>query len=111
MTRGEVWWASYPRAAPNPHPVVLLSWDSHLAFREQVTVAQVTSTQRGLDAEVLLDKRDGLPRVCVANLDAIVTISRNLLVERICLLSTSRLDEIDRAIYLALGMRLPCELM
>lgn len=83
MKRGEVWWARLPPSSPRPHPVVILSWDSSYDFRDQVTVAQVTPTIRGLDAEVYLVQRDGLRGPCVANLDAIATIPRRLLVERV----------------------------
>ena len=108
MKRGEVWWANYPTTAPQPHPVVLLSWDSGLNYRDLITIVQVTTTIRGLDAEVYLDQKDGLPRPCVANLDAIATIERDLLVERLCILPQARMYEIERAIHVALGMRLPC---
>ena len=106
--RGEVWWANFPTSSPRPHPVALLSWDAAFDFRAQVTVAQITTTIRGLDAEVYLDEKDGLLRPCVANLDAMATIPRALLVERLCTLSPVRMREIERAIHIALGMRLPC---
>ena len=108
MKRGEIWWANFPTTTARPHPVVLLSWDAAHSFRDQITVGQITSTIRGLDAEVYLDQKDGLLRPCVANLDAIATIPRRLLVERLCTLSNARIREIERAIHLALGMRLPC---
>jgi mRNA interferase MazF len=108
--RGEVWWANFPTTSPRPHPVVLLSWDAAFDFRDQITVAQVTTTVRGLDAEVHLDEKDGLLRPCVVNLDAIATISRRLLVEKLCSLPPARVHEIERAIHIALGMRLPCTL-
>jgi len=108
MNRGEVWWANYPVTSPRPHPVVLLSWDSGLNHRDLITIAQITTTMRGLDAEVYLDQRDGLLRPCVANLDAIATIERDLLVERLCMLTPARIYEIERAIHVALGIRLPC---
>lgn len=65
-------------------------------------------TTRGLDAEVYLDRNDGLLRPCVANLDAIATIHRDLLVERLCALTPDRMRQIEQAIHLALGIRLPC---
>lgn len=89
---------------------MLLSWDSAYGFRQQISVAQVTSTIRGLDAEVYLDEKDGLRGPCVANLDAIVTIPRSLLVERLCTLPAARMTDIERAIHIALGMRLPCQI-
>jgi mRNA interferase MazF len=106
MRRGEVWWAAWPHL--QRHPVLLLSWDAHGDWRDQVTVAEVTSTIRGLDAEVSLGRRDGMPRRCVVNLDRIVTLRRSLLSEQLCSLSAERMREVERAIHLALGITLPC---
>jgi mRNA interferase MazF len=103
-----VWWADWPRH--QRHPVLLLSWDAHGDWRTQVTVAEITSNVRGLDAEVPLGRGDGLPRSCAANLDRIVTMRKSLLFERIALLGADRMLEVERAIHLALGIPLPCHL-
>jgi mRNA interferase MazF len=109
MRRGEVWWAWLPPGAESPHPVLLLSWDAAEDFRDQITVAQITSTERGIDAEVALSQDDGLLRPCVANLDAIATIPRDYLRDLLCTLPGARMVEIERAIHHALGMKLPCQ--
>lgn len=108
MRRGEIWWAAWPRL--QRHPVLLLSWDAHGNWRDQVTVAEVTSTIRGLDAEVSLSRTDGMPRPSVVNLDRIVTIRRSLLTDRVCSLSGERMQDVERAIHVALGIVLPCRL-
>jgi mRNA-degrading endonuclease toxin of MazEF toxin-antitoxin module len=72
-------------------------------------VAPVTTNIRGLDAEVFLDHRDGMPAGCVANLDIIATIHRKVLVERITQLSDAKMAEVERAIHLGLGIQLPCQ--
>ena len=85
MRRGEVWWAEL--AAPiGRRPVVLLSRDEAYGVRNAVTVAEVTSTIRGIPVEVELGPEDGLPKKCVVNLDTIATIRKDLLIERIALL-------------------------
>jgi mRNA interferase MazF len=89
---------------------VLLSWDAGYDFRDQITVAPITSTIRGLDAEVYLDERDGLRHPSAANLDAIATIRRSLLVEKLSTLNSNRMRDIEQAIHRALGMRLPCSI-
>lgn len=108
MRRGEVWWARVP--AGRTHPVLLLSWDAHGDWRDRVTVAEITSTVRGLDAEVGLGPEDGMPKRCVVNLDNIATIRRGVLAQRICSLAPVRVAEVERAIHLALGMGLPCSI-
>ncbi len=61
MRRGEVWWAKLPLPV-GCRPVVLLSRDEAYALRNAVTVAEVTSTTRGIPVEVELGPDDGLPR-------------------------------------------------
>ncbi|MGH9087227.1 MAG: type II toxin-antitoxin system PemK/MazF family toxin [Acidimicrobiales bacterium] len=106
MQRAEVWWAERPPG--QRHPVLLLSWDAYGDWRDRVTVADVTTSARRLDAEVVLDQRDGMPRPCVVNLDNLATIPRAVLQSRITQLSSSRMAEVSRAIHLALGLPLPC---
>ena len=74
MKRGEVWWAELP-VPLNRRPVVLLSRDEAYTIRNAVTVAEITSTIRGIPVEVKLGPKDGLPKKCVANLDTIITFS------------------------------------
>lgn len=106
MRRAEVWWAERPPG--QRHPVLLLSWDAHGNWRERVTVADITTRVRGLDAEVPLTQVDGMPRACVVNLDNIATVPRSILQSRITMLSPLRMNEVSRAAHLALGLPLPC---
>ena len=104
MRRGEVWWAKLPLPV-GKRPVVLLSRNEAYAVRNAVTVAEVTSTIRGIPVEVELGPDDGLPRKCVINLDTIVTIRKDLLIERIAILRDDKVDQIDAAIKFALSVR------
>lgn len=104
MRRGEVWWATLPLPIGR-RPVVLLSRNEAYAVRNAVTVAEVTSTIRGIPVEVELGPDDGLPKKCVVNLDTIVTIRKDLLIERISILRDEKLDQIDSAIKFALSLR------
>ena len=45
---------------------------------------------------------DGLPKRCVANLDTIVTIRKELLIERITMLQNEKVEQIEAAIKFAL---------
>ena len=104
MRRGEVWWAKLPLPVGR-RPVVLLSRDEAYAVRNAVTVAEVTSTIRGIPVEVELGPDDGLPKKCVINLDTIVTIRKDLLIERIAILRDEKIEQIDAAIKFALSVR------
>jgi len=104
MRRGEVWWAELPRPIGR-RPVILLSRDEAYAVRNAVTIAEVTTTIRGIPVEVALGPEDGLPKTCVANLDTIATIRKDLLTKRITLLRNERLQQIDAAIKFSLSLR------
>ena len=103
MKRGEVWWAKLP-APIGKRPVVLLSRDEAYAIRNAVTVAEVTRTIRGIPVEVPLGPEDGLLKKCAANLDTIMTIRKELLIERISLLRSNKISEIQKALKFALDL-------
>jgi mRNA interferase MazF len=103
VKRGEVWWADLP-SPTGRRPVVLLSRDEAYAVRALVTVAPVTTRIRHIPAEVPLGPEDSLPRVCVANLDTILTIAKASLREYLTSLSSEKLRAMDAAIHFALGL-------
>lgn len=103
MRRGEVWWAELPTPAGR-RPVVLLSRNEAYTVRELVTVAPVTTRSRGIPSEVRLDRRDGLPRACAANLDTVTTIPKQVLTKRIAALDPAKVVALDRALRFALGL-------
>jgi Growth inhibitor len=103
MRRGEVWWAELPLPVGR-RPVVLLSRDEAYAVRNAVTVAEITSTIRGIPVEVELGSEDGLPKKCVVNLDTIVTIRKDLLIKMIAVLRDEKIEQINSAIKFALSL-------
>lgn len=103
MRRGEVWWAELGPPAGR-RPVVLLSRDEAYAIRSLVTIAPVTTRQRGIPVEVALGPEEGLPRACVANLDSVTTIRKASLHERIAYLPLVKRLAIDAALRFALGL-------
>jgi len=104
MRKGEIWWAELPLPIGR-RPVVLLSRDEAYAVRNAVTVAEVTTTIRGIPVEVELGPEDGLPKKCVVNLDTIVTIRKDLLIERLAILRDEKIEQINSAIKFALSIR------
>lgn len=103
MRRAEVWWSEQPQPIGR-RPVVLLSRDEAYTVRNAVTVAQITTTVRNIPVEVVLDKKDGLPQVCVVNVDTITTIRKSILTERICALKAEKIQAINRALKFALAL-------
>ena len=103
MKRGEVWWANLPPPVGR-RPVVLLSRDAAYAVRSQIVVVPVTTTVRGIRAEVNLGPAEGLPRTCAANLDVIVTIAKSYLDTFVRQLNPQKMLEVEAAVRYALGM-------
>ncbi|MGH7844151.1 MAG: type II toxin-antitoxin system PemK/MazF family toxin [Candidatus Binatia bacterium] len=103
MKRGEVWWIDMPPPAGR-RPAVLLSRDSAYRVRAAVTVAPVTRTVRNIPVEVLLDQGDGMPTRCAVNLDDITTLPKTLIGQRITVLSSDKIHQIDEAIRFALDL-------
>lgn len=88
-------------------PVVLVSRNLAYAVRTKVTVIEVTTRVRGLQTEIPLGAREGLDRACCANADNIVTVDKGWLEERIGVLGLEKSKRLDRALSLALGLRVP----
>ena len=104
MQKGDIWWADLPHPIGR-RPVVLLSRNEAYSVRNAVTVAEITSTIRGIPVEVPLGLPDGLPKKCVINLDAIITIRKNLLKEKIAHLNKEKIDEMEKAVKFALDLK------
>jgi mRNA interferase MazF len=93
----ELWWVSLPDPVGR-RPVLLLSRSSAFVYLNRVLVVEVTTTVRGIPQEVALGKREGLPKACVANLDALRTIPVSTLTSRAGNLAPRRHLELKRAL-------------
>jgi len=103
MRRGEIWWANLPIPSGR-RPVVLVSRNVAYVVRNKVTVIEITTHVRGLETEVPLGVREGLPRKCCANADNVFTIDKAWLDERVGTLSAEKMKRLDHAVALALGL-------
>ncbi len=63
----------------------------------------ITTTIRDVRSQVLLDETDGMDKVCVVNVDNIVTVHKTHVGRRVSELSEERMDEIFEAIKFAFG--------
>ena len=101
MTRGEVWWAELDRKR---RPVVILTRPEVIDIRERVTVAELTTSIRGLAVEVAVDKDEaGVTRASVVNCDGIYTVRRSILSNRVGKLSDQTMNLICQSLTYALG--------
>jgi mRNA interferase MazF len=93
----EIWWIDLPDPVGS-RPVLILTRTEALGFLGRVLIAEVTTTVRTIPQEVSLGAREGLPRKCVANLDALRSAPIARLRSRIGALHRSRHVEVKRAL-------------
>jgi mRNA-degrading endonuclease toxin of MazEF toxin-antitoxin module len=101
VTRGEVWLAEVGRKR---RPVLVLTRTEVLDVRALVTVAEVTTSIRGIAAEVELDHAQvGLDRPSVINCDGLHTVTQASLTARIGSVGEAIMARVSSAINYALG--------
>jgi mRNA interferase MazF len=98
----EIWWANLPAPAGR-RPVLLLSRNDAYRYLNKFIVAEITTTVRAIPVEVRMGEREGLPALCVANLDNVRVVARPWLESRAGALAQSRQSEVKRALGYALG--------
>jgi mRNA-degrading endonuclease toxin of MazEF toxin-antitoxin module len=102
MRRGELWLAEVGRKR---RPVLLLTRSEVLDARSLVTVAEITTSARGLAAEVEIDHVElGLDRPSVVNCDGLHTIPQAWLSGPVGRVE----DDVMRKVCSALGYALGC---
>jgi len=112
MKRGELWWASLPEPTGSGpgfrRPVVVVQSNPFNESRiATVIVAIVTSNLALAEApgNVRLGKSDsGLSKPSVVNVSQIITLDRQLLVERIKSLPAHCMARVDDGLRLVIGM-------
>ncbi len=101
MRRGELWLAQVGR---KKRPVLVLTRSEVIDPRDLVTVAEVTTSIRGLAAEVDIDHTDvGLDRPSVINCDGIHTVAQMALTGRVGEVSDDVMRRVCSAVSYALG--------
>ncbi len=103
MNQGDVYWYTF-RAPDKRRPVLVLTRNSAIPFLTNITVAPITSTIRGIAAEVpLTPDEDGVPADCAVNVDNIQTVPKSGLSRYVTHLSLERMREVRMAVEFALG--------
>lgn len=101
MNRGDVWLAEVGRKR---RPVLVLTRDEVLDVRELVTVAEISTSLRGLAAEVELDHVSaGLDRESVVNCDGLHTIPQAMLTTHVGRVDEATLERVCAATSYAIG--------
>jgi mRNA interferase MazF len=100
VRRGELWLAD---VGGKPRPVLVLTRDEVIDVRANVTVAEVTTRSRGLAVEVPVYPDAGLDAPSVVNGDGLHTVNQRRLTRRLGAVDQATLDEVCRAVAVALG--------
>lgn len=101
MTRSEIWMAHVGRKS---RAVLILTRPEVIDVRQLVSVAEVTTTRRGLAAEVEFDHHDaGLDQVSVINCDGLHTVTQSSLTRHVGVVSDETMGKVCWAIAYALG--------
>lgn len=112
IARGELWWADLPAPTGSGpgyrRPVLIVQSDTFNRSRiATVTVVAVTGSIRLLDApgNVLLPaKASGLSRDSVVNVSQVLTVNRDVLTERVRVLSPAILKQVSEGLRFALDL-------
>jgi mRNA interferase MazF len=105
LTRGEIRWYTF-RLPDKRRPVLLLTRYEVIGRLNEIIVAPVTRTIRGLRTEVLLTEEDGMPAACAVNFDHLSLGQRDRFGSVICTLSERRWPEVRAALLIACGFDL-----
>ena len=100
MKRGEIWLAQVGRKR---RPVLILTRTPVLDVRALVTVAEITTSIRGLTVEVPLDHAGlGLDTESAVNCDGLHTIPKTMLTEFVAAAGPATMDRVCAAVLHAL---------
>ena len=102
MRRGEIRWYTF-RPPDKRRPVLILTRNEVLEHLNEIIVAPVTRTIRGLRTEVVLSSDDGMPVVCALNFDHVSLAQRDRIGAAFCSLPESRWSEVRQALLVACG--------
>ena len=110
MLRGEIWWASLPKPVGSEpgyrRPVLIIQSNDFTHSRiATIIVVVITSNTRLAQASgnvYLPRSMTGLPKDSVANVSQVVTIDKNLLTERIGVLTPDLLEQVQDGLRLVM---------
>lgn len=112
VQRGEVWWADLAEPADSEpgfrRPLVIVQADAFNRSRIATTIAVIlTSNLPLLDApgNVLVPAQEAhLPKDSVANVSQVVTLDRDMLIERVGRLGKRTMSRLEHGLRLVLGI-------
>ena len=112
MLRGEIWWATLPRPVGSEpgyrRPVLIIQSNDFTGSRiATVIVVVITSNTKLAQApgNVFLPRNmSGLPKDSVANVSQVITIDKNLLTERVGVLTPDLFEQVEDGLRLVMSL-------
>lgn len=105
MKRGEVRWYEFD-PPDKRRPVLLLTRDSLLPYLNDVTIAPITSTIRGVASEIKLGIEEHMPAACAINFHHVQTVPKKKIGRLLTTLSEEKMRQVGPALCFALGVDL-----
>jgi len=102
LIRGEIRWYTF-RLPDKRRPVLVLTRNEVIGLLNEIIVAPVTRTIRGLRTEILPTEEDGMPTACAVNFDHVSLGQRDRFGAVLCGLSEDLWPEVRRALLTACG--------
>jgi mRNA interferase MazF len=102
LNRGETRWYTL-RRPDKRRPVLILTRNEVIDHLNEIIVAPVTRTIRGLATEVVLSLDDGMPVVCALNFDHISPAQRDRIGSTLCNLPESKWSQVRASLLVACG--------
>jgi mRNA interferase MazF len=102
VARGEIWQFGFPRP-DRRRPVLVLTRQETLAHLQNVTVAPITRTIRGVPSEVLVGPETGLKEPSAINLHNVAAVPKAGLRSFVGTVSPEVLLQVREALLFALG--------
>jgi len=100
VRQGDIWWAELPDEKGRPY--LVLTRPRAIPVLHSVLVAPVSTRARGVAAEVVVSRAEGMPADSVANLDNVKTIRKALLTRQVGALANGRWHEVCAAMRAAI---------
>ena len=106
MKRGEIWTLRDRQYASKARPVVIIQSDAHASFDSVILCLFTTYDSQKIKTRVLISpsSENGLLKESYVMTDKIVTVDKNLLGERIGVLSEKNMKEISEQLKKILGL-------
>ena len=97
--RGDIWWGEI--AGVGRRPFLVMTRSAAITVLHSVLAAPISRTVRGIPTELPLGPEDGMPIECAASFDNLRVVPKANLVERLCALEFTRMEEACAALRIA----------